>query len=243
MDENKLDALWRRPEGPAWVTDLVNGGGGRGGSSSAAAVAGYPHITVPAGFVFGLPVGISFFGRAWSEPTLLKLAYAFEQATQGAEAAAVPADGGFAGVVVENAPSEDLAQPEAAYRATSYFVDGPDGRFAVRIGRPSSEADALAEAHGAAAWTYITAYNPGSVEAPQERNEAPTAAAGAADYGGGIYLLSRRGRGRRPRLAAGAEPVRARYGRGDGDAPGRSSARPRSSSPSGAGRAAAVDRR
>ncbi len=51
-------------------------------------------------------------------------------------------------------------------------MDGPDGRFAVRIGRPSSEADALAEAHGAAAWTYITAYNPGSVEAPQERNEA-----------------------------------------------------------------------
>ena len=45
-------------------------------------MAGYPHVTVPAGFVFGLPVGISFFGRAWSEPTLLKLAYAFEQATQ-----------------------------------------------------------------------------------------------------------------------------------------------------------------
>jgi amidase len=53
-----------------------------GGSSTPAAVAGYPNITVPAGEVFGLPVGISFFGRAWSEPTLLRLAYAFEQLTQ-----------------------------------------------------------------------------------------------------------------------------------------------------------------
>ncbi len=83
MDKDKLDALVAPTTGPAWVTDLVyGGGGGRGGSSSAAAVAGYPHITVPAGFVFGLPVGISFFGRAWSEPTLLKLAYAFEPATR-----------------------------------------------------------------------------------------------------------------------------------------------------------------
>ncbi|MGH7557898.1 MAG: amidase, partial [Gemmatimonadota bacterium] len=47
-----------------------------------AAVAGYPHVTVPAGYVFGLPVGVSFFGRAWSEPTLIQLAYAFEQATR-----------------------------------------------------------------------------------------------------------------------------------------------------------------
>jgi amidase len=54
----------------------------RGESTTAAAVAGYPSITVPAGFVFGLPVGLLFFGRAWSEPTLLKLAYAFEQATK-----------------------------------------------------------------------------------------------------------------------------------------------------------------
>ena len=82
MDEHKLDALVAPTAGPAWVTDLVYGGGGRGGSSTAAAVAGYPHVTVPAGFVFGLPVGISFFGRAWTEPTLLKLAYAFEQATR-----------------------------------------------------------------------------------------------------------------------------------------------------------------
>ena len=54
----------------------------QGGCSSPAAVAGYPHVTVPAGFVHGLPVGLSFFGPAWSEPTLLKLAYAFEQATK-----------------------------------------------------------------------------------------------------------------------------------------------------------------
>jgi amidase len=81
MDKHKLDALVAPTAGPAWVTDLVHGGGGTGGSSSAAAVAGYPNITVPAGHVFGLPVGVSFFGRAWTEPTLLKLAYAFEQAT------------------------------------------------------------------------------------------------------------------------------------------------------------------
>ena len=53
-----------------------------GGTSSLAAVAGYPNINVPAGFVFGMPVGISFFGRAWSEPKLIKIAYAFEQATR-----------------------------------------------------------------------------------------------------------------------------------------------------------------
>ncbi len=82
MNKHKLDALAAPTAGPAWLTDLVNGGGGAGGSSSPAAAAGYPHVTVPAGFVFGLPVGVSFFGRAWSEPTLLKLAYAFEQATK-----------------------------------------------------------------------------------------------------------------------------------------------------------------
>jgi amidase len=82
MDKHKLDALVAPTGGPAWVTDLVNGDHVNGGSSTPAAVAGYPHITVPAGFVFGLPVGISFFGRAWSEPTLFKLAYAFEQATK-----------------------------------------------------------------------------------------------------------------------------------------------------------------
>jgi amidase len=82
MDKFKLDALIAPTEGPAWVSDLVTGDHFLCSSSTAAAVAGYPHITVPAGFVFGLPVGISFFGRAWSEPTLIKLAYAFEQATK-----------------------------------------------------------------------------------------------------------------------------------------------------------------
>ncbi len=82
MDKFQLDALVAPTGGPAWITDLVDGDHFAGGSSSAAAVAGYPNINVPAGFFFGLPVGISFFGRAWSEPTLIKLAYSFEQATK-----------------------------------------------------------------------------------------------------------------------------------------------------------------
>ena len=81
MDQHKLDALIAPTAGPSWLTDLVNGDHDTGGSSSLAAVAGYPNINVPAGFIFGLPVGISFFGRAWSEPALIKIAYAFEQAT------------------------------------------------------------------------------------------------------------------------------------------------------------------
>jgi len=81
MDQHKLDALIAPTAGPSWLTDLVNGDHDTGGSSSLAAVAGYPNINVPVGFVFGLPVGISFFGRAWSEPTLIKIAYGFEQAT------------------------------------------------------------------------------------------------------------------------------------------------------------------
>jgi amidase len=81
MDKYKLDALVAPSESPAWVTDLVLGDHFLSGSTTAAAVAGYPSITVPAGFVFGLPVGISFFGRAWSESTLLRIAYAFEQQT------------------------------------------------------------------------------------------------------------------------------------------------------------------
>ncbi len=72
MDKYNLDALVSPTDSPAWMTDLVDGDHFLGGSSQAAAVAGYPHITVPAGFVFGLPIGISFFGRAWSEPVLLK---------------------------------------------------------------------------------------------------------------------------------------------------------------------------
>ena len=82
MDKHHLDALIAPTGGPAWLTDLANGDHFTGGSSNAAAVAGYPNINVPAGFVFGLPVGISFFGRAWSEPTLIKIAHAFEQLTK-----------------------------------------------------------------------------------------------------------------------------------------------------------------
>ena len=82
MKKNRLDALVAPTGGPAWPTDWINGDHFSGGYSSASAVAGYPHITVPAGYVFGLPVGISFFGGAFSEPTLIKIAYAFEQATK-----------------------------------------------------------------------------------------------------------------------------------------------------------------
>jgi amidase len=82
MDQFKLDALIAPTGGPAWLTDLIDGDNGAGQSSTAAAVACYPSVSVPAGHVFGLPVGISFFGRAWSEPVLIKLAYAFEQATK-----------------------------------------------------------------------------------------------------------------------------------------------------------------
>jgi amidase len=85
MTAHKLDALIAPTGGPAWIIDLVNGDGGTAaapGPSTVTSVAGYPHITVPMGFVRGLPVGLSFFGRAWSEPTLIKLAYAYEQATK-----------------------------------------------------------------------------------------------------------------------------------------------------------------
>ncbi len=82
MEKQRLDALVAPSISPACVTDLVNGDRWLGESSLAAAAAGYPSLTVPAGFVHGLPVGLTFFGRAWSEPVLLKLAYAFEQATK-----------------------------------------------------------------------------------------------------------------------------------------------------------------
>jgi amidase len=82
MDRFKLDALVAPTGGPAFLTDLVDGDHDVGGSSTPAAVAGYPNINVPMGFVFGLPVGISFFGRAWSEPALIKLASSYEQATK-----------------------------------------------------------------------------------------------------------------------------------------------------------------
>jgi amidase len=81
MDQHQLDAIVAPTTGPAHKTDWIYGDRDTGGSSSPAAVAGYPSITVPAGLVSGLPIGISFFGRAYSEPALLKLAYGFEQAT------------------------------------------------------------------------------------------------------------------------------------------------------------------
>ncbi|MBI1904071.1 MAG: amidase [Planctomycetia bacterium] len=82
LGEHRLDALVAPTGPPPWPIDLVNGDPSLGGSSSPAAVSGCASITVPAGYVFGLPIGISFIGKLWSEPTLLKLAYAFEQATK-----------------------------------------------------------------------------------------------------------------------------------------------------------------
>ncbi len=82
MVRHKLDALIAPTGGPAWTTDLINGDHFSGGSSSPAAVAGYPNVQVPAGYVYGLPVGISFFGRAHHDATLIELAYAYEQASR-----------------------------------------------------------------------------------------------------------------------------------------------------------------
>jgi amidase len=82
MDKHKLDAIVAPTAGPSWLTDHIDGDHDTGGTSSLAAVAGYPNIHVPAGFVFGMPVGVSFFGRAWSEPQLIRIAYSFEQATR-----------------------------------------------------------------------------------------------------------------------------------------------------------------
>ncbi len=85
MQKHNLDAIVCPTGGPAWLIDLINGDGGLSwdtSSTSYPAVAGYPHITVPAGYIFGLPVGLSFFAGAWQEPTLIKLAYAFEQITR-----------------------------------------------------------------------------------------------------------------------------------------------------------------
>ena len=87
LEASKLDAIFAPTTGPAWVTDLIHGDRSAfRGCSSAAARAGYPHVTVPGGLVFGLPVGVSFFGGAWSEPRLLALAYAFERATSHRQA-------------------------------------------------------------------------------------------------------------------------------------------------------------
>src|SRR5882762_9339436 len=81
LDREKLDAIVAPTGNPAWPIDLVNGDHFLGGSSTPAAVAGFPHVTVPAGYVSGLPVGVSFIGAPWSEGTLVRLAYAYEQAT------------------------------------------------------------------------------------------------------------------------------------------------------------------
>ena len=82
MNLHNLDAIIAPTGGPAWKTDLINGDSFHLGSSSPAARAGYPNITVPMGYVDELPVGISFFGRAWSEPLLLEIAYAYEKGTK-----------------------------------------------------------------------------------------------------------------------------------------------------------------
>src|SRR6185295_9945323 len=82
VDKLRLDALVAPSVSPPWSTDLVNGDHYLGSSTTPAAVAGYPAVTVPAGDAFGLPVGISFIGRAWSEARLVALAYAYEQATK-----------------------------------------------------------------------------------------------------------------------------------------------------------------
>ncbi len=86
--KHHLDAIVVPTGGPAWAIDIINGDAINWDmeSTSPSAVAGYPHITVPAGYIYGLPVGISFLGRAWQEPMLIKLAYAFEQATNVREA-------------------------------------------------------------------------------------------------------------------------------------------------------------
>jgi amidase len=81
LEKHTLDALVAPTGGPAWLTDLVDGDHYVGGNSTPAAVAGYPSLTVPMGFVFGLPVGLSFIGRPWSEGLLIRLASAFERAT------------------------------------------------------------------------------------------------------------------------------------------------------------------
>ena len=82
MDQFRLDALVAPTGNPAWPIDLVNGDHFTGSVTTPPAVAGYPHITVPMGFVHGLPVGLSFFGRAWSDASLVSMAYAYEQATK-----------------------------------------------------------------------------------------------------------------------------------------------------------------
>jgi amidase len=105
MDQHRLDAIVAPAGGPAWLTDCVVGDHFSGGSSTPAAVAGYPNVAMPCGFVRELPVGLSFIGRAWSEPILLRIAYAFEQATRFRRAP-------------KFVPSLVLAQGEAGHERT-----------------------------------------------------------------------------------------------------------------------------
>jgi amidase len=88
---NKLDALVAPTGGPAWKTDLITGHNFTGGTNALPAIAGYPSLTVPAGSLHGLPLGVSFFGAAWSEPTLLGLAFAYEQESKKRVAPTYPA--------------------------------------------------------------------------------------------------------------------------------------------------------
>jgi amidase len=82
MSIYRLDAIMAPTGSPAWKTDLLLGDHFVGGSSSLAAISGYPAITVPLGFIDQLPVGITFFGKAWSEPLLFEIAYGYEQGTK-----------------------------------------------------------------------------------------------------------------------------------------------------------------
>ena len=82
MEQEKLDAMVAPTTTPAWPVDLFNGDTFRGSSAKSAALMGYPLISVPSGFTMGLPLGITFMGRAWSEPKLITIAYAYEQATK-----------------------------------------------------------------------------------------------------------------------------------------------------------------
>jgi amidase len=95
LAEQKLDALVAPSNGPAWLTDFIKGDNSGGGFSQAAAVAGYPHVTVPAGYVAGLPIGISFVAGAWAEGNLIKFAYAFEQASKHRRTPTFPAKVGM----------------------------------------------------------------------------------------------------------------------------------------------------
>ena len=91
LKAHELDALVAPTDGTAWLTDFINGDHYPKSFSSPAAVAGYPHVTVPAGYVRGLPVGLSFVGTAFSEAALIGMAYAFEQATMVRRAPQFPA--------------------------------------------------------------------------------------------------------------------------------------------------------